>query len=280
MLIDLPEHDVPKKQVIAGWMLFPKPEDEGLRRLYCSAVHHLHVMRDLKIAGQPIDPASQKYKWEASGDGMVAVEQRISAMDENEKGMALVGSPEKIVKFFHDYEDFLRRANFNRRVKEGIASGLVLLAACVFQGASARPHRDGKGAAGKAVANMFGLEPSAIRGYFKGFGCVAHLWAAWLLLVFYENDLPANDKIFNGIEHRVPIDFMSDANVDAMLSGAKCAFDFGGKIISTRTVLFDGIDTVEFGWPENAVELIERVPTALVEMLERCREVGVQRKAR
>jgi len=282
MKIKLPDHDVSRRLIIGGWMLFPKPEDEDLRKLYRSAVQHIHVMRDLKIAGQPIDPGSRRYKWKASGNGseMIAVEQDTSTMEANETGMVLLGSPEKIVEFFHDYQDFLRRANFNFRLKEGIASGLVLLASCVFQGLSKRPHLDGKGAAEKAVAKMIDLTRSSVRGYFKEFGCVAHLWAAWLLQVLSENDSLANGEILKDVEYRVPIDFMSDADVDATLTSAKYALDFGRKTISTRTVLFDEINSIEFDWPEKSGELIEMVPSTLVEMLKKHRETSAPHKAR
>ena len=273
MTIKLPDHGVSRRLDIGGWMLFPKQEDKELRRLYRSAVQQIHVMRDLKIAGQPIDPASRKYKWEISGnDGeMIAVEQVTSTMDANETGMALLGSPEKIVEFFEDYENFLRRAEIDLLFKKGIVSGLILLVCCAFQNKSVRRYGDGKAGAQRAVAGMTGTGLTLTREYFKEFGGVAHLWASWLLQKFLTSDLNVNREMFKGFENRISTDFMEGFDINELLRIAKSAIAFGRSKISTGTTILDGADPIEFDWLENSPGLMDVLPDNLVGIFEQFR---------
>lgn len=244
-------------------MLFPKPEDHELRRLYRSAVKHVRIMRDLKRAGQPIDPASQEYKWVKFGNEMLAVERLPSLMDESETGSVLIASPKEIVEFHDDYEKFLRQAGFDLRFKKGVASGLVLLACCIFQNASKRRYGDGKGGAEKAAAEMIDLKQSSIRGYCKEFAGSAHLWASWLLQVMRSKNLSAGDGALKGLEHRIALDFMVDINIGALLAEAKSALDFGREEVNAGISLLGRVDSTEFDWPKNSNKLFEVIPETL-----------------
>ncbi|WP_207003532.1 hypothetical protein [Trinickia mobilis] len=271
MLIDLPEHDVSRRLTIAGWMLFPRPEDDDLRRLYRSAIQHIRVMRILKDAGQPIDPASQKYKWVKSGDELVAIEQDISKLAVSESRSALIGSPEKIVEFFDDYENLLRCANIDLLFRKGIVSGLILLACCAFQTKSVRRYGDGKAGAQKAVVGMAGIGLTLVREYFKDFASVAHLWASWLLRISSASDLGVHREIFNGMENRIPTDFMVNVDINDMLGIAKSALAFGRGEINTGITILGGVDAIEFDWLENSPSLMDALPANLVEIFEQFR---------
>jgi hypothetical protein len=263
MKIKLPDHDVSKSLTIGGWMLFPKPEDDDLRRLYRSAVKHVRVMRDLKGAGQPIDPASQKYKWTESGNDILAVERLPSLTDESATGSVLIASPKAIVEFHDDYEKFLRKANVDLRFRKGFASGLVLLGCCVFQNSSKRRYGDGKGGAEKAAAELIDLKQSSIRGYFKEFAASAHLWASWLLQVMPLKNLSVDSDVLKVMEQGISLDFMMNVNPDALLSEARSALDFGREEVNTGISLLGGVESIEFDWPKDSNTLIEAIPEAL-----------------
>jgi hypothetical protein len=273
MTIKLPDHDVSRKLDIGGWMLFPKQEDKDLRKLYRSAVQHIRVMRNLKITGQPIDPASRRYKWTATGNDseMVAVEQDTSTMDVDETGIVLLGSPKKVVEFFEDYENFLRRTDIDLLFKKGIVSGLILLVCCTFQNKSVRRYGDGKAGAQRAVASMTGIGLTSVRKYFKDFDSIAHLWASWLSQTFSTSELSTHREIFMGMENRISIDFMVNANVNDMLRVAKSALAFGRGEINTGITILSGVEAVEFDWPENSVGLTDALPGNFVEIFEQFR---------
>lgn len=264
MKIKLPDHDVSKGLIIGEWMLFPKPEDDDLRRLYRSAVKHVRIMRDLKGAGQPVDPSSQKYKWVKSGNEMHAVEHLPSLTDQNERGSVLIASPIEIVEFHDDYEKFLRKAGVDLRFKKGFVSGLVLLGCCVFQNASKRRYGDGKGGAEKAAAEMIALKQSSIRGYFKEFAESAHLWASWLLQIMPSKNLSASGEALKGMEQCVSLDLMENINIGVLIENAKSALDFGRGEINTGISLLGGAKSIEFDWPKDSSKLIEIIPEALV----------------
>ncbi|CAE6837043.1 hypothetical protein R20943_06920 [Paraburkholderia aspalathi] len=252
-------------------MLFPRPEDDDLRRLYRSAIQHVRVMRVLKDAGQPVDPTNQKYKWVESGDEIIAVEQDISKLTANETRSALIGSPEKIVEFFDDYENFLRRADIDLLFRKGVVSGLILLVCCAFQNKSVRRYGDGKAGAQKAVVGMTGIGLTLVREYFKDFDGVTHLWASWLLRRFLASDLGVDREMFRGMENRIPTDFMVDADSTEVLGIAKSALAFGRGEINTGISILGGVDAIEFDWPENSPDLMDVLPDGLVEVFEKFR---------
>ncbi|TAM01117.1 MAG: hypothetical protein EPN70_20445 [Paraburkholderia sp.] len=271
MLIKLPEHDVSRRLAIAGWMLFPRPEDDDLRRLYRSAIQHVRVMHILKDAGQSIDPAEQKYKWVKSGGEMIAIEQNTPDLSAKEAGPALIGSPDKIVEFFEDYENFLRRADIDLLFRKGVVSGLILLVCCSFQNKFVRRYGDGKAGAQKAVAEMTKIGLTLVREYFGDFDGVAHLWASWLLRKFKDADLRVDREMLRGLGSRISIDFMGNVTVSEILDGAKSALVFGRGKLNTGVAILEGVDSIEFDWPEISFGLADELPSALVDVFEQFR---------